>query len=91
MLGERIKRARDRCGMNQEQLAAAAGIRQGHISRLESGNLKDIRGETLAKLARALGVTTDYLLGLTEEGGEEDTPPRPQRRRRRPESTEVGV
>jgi transcriptional regulator with XRE-family HTH domain len=83
MLGDRIWQARERRGMNQEQLAAAAGIRQGHISRLESGDLKDIRGETLVKIARALGVTTDYLLGLSDELPEGETLPPTRRRRRR--------
>jgi transcriptional regulator with XRE-family HTH domain len=67
MLGERLERARQAKRMTQEQLAAASGVKQSHISRLESGDIKDIKGSTLRRLARALGVTTDELLGMDEE------------------------
>jgi transcriptional regulator with XRE-family HTH domain len=53
--------------MTQEQLAKASGVKQSHISRLETGDIKDVKGSTLARLARALGVSADYLLGLTDE------------------------
>jgi transcriptional regulator with XRE-family HTH domain len=66
MLGKRLERARHAKGMTQEQLAAAAGIKQSHISRLESDDIKDIKGTTLRRLALALGVSTDELLGMDE-------------------------
>jgi transcriptional regulator with XRE-family HTH domain len=53
--------------MTQEQLATASGIKQSHISRLENDDIKDIKGVTLRRLARALRVTTDELLGMHEE------------------------
>jgi transcriptional regulator with XRE-family HTH domain len=52
--------------MTQEALAKATELRQGHISRIENGEIKDVQGETLRRLARALGVTTDYLLELED-------------------------
>ncbi len=67
MMGERIRDARTAAGMTQEQLAAAAGLKQFHISRIERGDIKDVLGDTLARLAKALNVSADYLLGLTEE------------------------
>jgi transcriptional regulator with XRE-family HTH domain len=67
MLGKRIERARQAKGLIQEQLAALAGVKQSHISRLENEDIKDIKGSTLRRLARALGVTTDELLGMDEE------------------------
>ena len=67
MLAVRVRRARETAQMTQEQLAVAAGLKQWHISRIESGGIKDIKGDTLVRLARALHVTTDYLLGLEEE------------------------
>jgi transcriptional regulator with XRE-family HTH domain len=74
MLGMRVRRAREAADMTQEQLAVAAGLKQWHISRIESGGIKDVKGETLVRLARALNVTTDYLLGLEEEEGTELQP-----------------
>jgi transcriptional regulator with XRE-family HTH domain len=52
--------------MTQEQLATATGLKQFHISRIESGDIKDVKGDTLARLSKALRVTTDFLLGLEE-------------------------
>ena len=74
MLGARVQAARERVGMTQEELAKGAGVRQSHISRIESGDIKDIRGATLAALAKTLGVTTDHLLGLDEIEDEDKTP-----------------
>jgi transcriptional regulator with XRE-family HTH domain len=64
MLGDRIRRRRDELGLTQAQLAVATGLRQFHISRIESGDIKDVKGETLRRLARALRVSADFLLEL---------------------------
>jgi transcriptional regulator with XRE-family HTH domain len=82
MLKDRVAQARDEQGLTQEQLAAAAGVRQSHISRIESGDIKNVRGDILAKIARALKVSTDYLLGLDERVAERPTPCRPRPGRR---------
>jgi transcriptional regulator with XRE-family HTH domain len=75
MLGERIASIRKaKPGLTQERLAAAAGVRQSHISRIESGDIKNVRGDILAKIAQALGVSADYLLGLGDEDAEADYP-----------------
>lgn len=74
MLGKRVARARAKKKLTQEQLAASAGVRQSHISRIESGDIKNVRGDILAKMAQALGVSTDYLLGLGD--GEQEQRPR---------------
>jgi transcriptional regulator with XRE-family HTH domain len=78
MLGERVARIPKKKPLTQEQLAAAAGVRQSHISRIESGDIMNVRGDILAKIAQALEVSADYLLGLGEEASE-----RPMRRRAR--------
>ncbi len=64
MLGDRVRQRRDELALTQEQLAAATGLKQFHISRIESGDIKDVKGETLRRLARALRVTSDFLLEL---------------------------
>lgn len=61
-LGDRIKRLRDGRGLTQSALAALAGIKQPHLSQIESGVRQDPQGSVLAALARALGVTVDELL-----------------------------
>jgi transcriptional regulator with XRE-family HTH domain len=66
MLGDRVRQRRDELELTQEQLAAASGLKQFHISRIESGDIKDVKGETLRRLARALRVTSDFLLEIAE-------------------------
>lgn len=66
-LGERVLVHRRRCKLSQESLAEQAGINKMTIWRLEQGRIKDVKGEVLGKLALALGVSADYLLGLKEE------------------------
>jgi transcriptional regulator with XRE-family HTH domain len=69
-LGERILLLRRRAGWSQNELAKQAGIDVMTISRLERGTKKRLEVEPLARLAKALSVTTDYLLGIADEDGE---------------------
>jgi transcriptional regulator with XRE-family HTH domain len=64
-IGELIKIQRKRLDMNQRQLAKASDITPATISRLESGQIKELKSEALKRLADALNVTVDYLLGRT--------------------------
>jgi len=75
-LGERVLIRRRRLDLSQHALAAKAGVDVMTISRLERGDKKRLEIEPLARLARALDVTTDYLLGM------DPTPPRKRPRPR---------
>jgi transcriptional regulator with XRE-family HTH domain len=66
-LGERVLLMRRRRGLTQRELAERAGINKNTISRLEQGDMKDLGGMLVAKIATALQVSTDYLLGMTEQ------------------------
>ena len=68
MLGDRIASARKRAGMSQRKLAGAMGGRydQTMISHVEAGR-SGLVGEGLSKAATALGVSIDYLYGLTDD------------------------
>ena len=61
-LGGRVARARQQAGLSQEQLAERVGVRQQVIAYWERRPV-GLRAEQIVKLAEALGVTTDYLLG----------------------------
>ncbi len=50
--------------MSQQQLAEAAGVTQGYISALERGVKKNPGQVVVKKLANALNVSTDVILGL---------------------------
>ena len=65
-LGQRVKALREKLGMNQRELADKSGINQANISRIESEKVEQMMSEALGRLARALGVTVDYLVGRTE-------------------------
>lgn len=62
-LGERIKQRREARGWNQKELAEHANVDRSIISLMERNARNGARPETLMKLANALGVTVDYLLG----------------------------
>jgi len=66
-LGDRVMRLREKLRINQKQLAEASSITQATISRIESGHVKELRSQALRRLAEALGVTVDYLVGRTDE------------------------
>ncbi len=68
MIGERIRKARIERGLMQIDLAVAMGDRYGSsmISQLESGQ-RSLRLEGAALAARELGVSLDYLVGLTDD------------------------
>jgi DNA-binding XRE family transcriptional regulator len=63
----RLKEARQRAGWTQTELGKRSGVHAMAISRLERGEKKDVTGATLRKLALALRVSGDYLLGLKDE------------------------
>jgi transcriptional regulator with XRE-family HTH domain len=60
----RVKRAEMR--LSQAELAKRAGLTQATISRIEAGELKQLRSEKLSGLAKALRVTVDFLVGKSE-------------------------
>ena len=63
-LGERILILRRRLKMSQSEVAKAAGLDKNTIARLEQGKVKDLSGVTIVRVARALQVSTDVLLGV---------------------------
>ena len=60
-LGKRIKAARERVGMTQENLAAAVDYSVDHVSVVERG-VKPPKLEKLVVIANVLNVGTDELL-----------------------------
>lgn len=66
-VGERLRKAREDRGWSQVELGRRCGINHIVLSRIETKNKKDVNGKTLRKLAQALRVSGDYLLGLKDE------------------------
>jgi XRE family transcriptional regulator, master regulator for biofilm formation len=65
-IGERVKQLRRRRRLTQSALAERAGLRQSHISQLESGARANPQAHIVIALAHALDCSTDYLLGMYE-------------------------
>lgn len=59
---ERLRAAREKRGLSQGDLAGRAGLQASAISHFETGTRKP-SFDNLRRLADALDVTTDYLLG----------------------------
>ena len=84
LVGDRVRQRRKALGMTQEQLEAASGVPQGSISRIESGVAEDIYASTVLGFAKALQVSTDYLLGVAPlEQAPSQSNQRPKRQRTR--------
>ena len=63
---ERLRDLRDDSGLNLEQLSEATGLSKSALGNYESNEFKAISHYAIIKLAKFYGVTTDYLLGLSE-------------------------
>lgn len=60
-IGERIMLRRKQLGYTQEQAAEKSGLSHQFFSTVETGR-KNLRAESIIKVAEALEVSTDYLL-----------------------------
>lgn len=66
-LGEKIKDLREARGWSQHELSRRARVRQALLSELELGKKTDTTGQNLRRLAEALKVSVDYLLGKSND------------------------
>lgn len=68
VFAERLKAARIRRGLTQEELAAAVSVSRPTIAGYEAASkLRQPDFEVVCNIAEALMVSVDYLLGLTDE------------------------
>jgi transcriptional regulator with XRE-family HTH domain len=63
---ERLLLARRRASVSQSELAKRTGMYASDISKMERGRMLPT-APRLRRLAEALGVSADYLLGLQED------------------------
>jgi transcriptional regulator with XRE-family HTH domain len=66
-LGKRLREARKAAGMTQKMLEELTGIPQTSISRIEGGNSDEILSGKLKAFVTTLGVSADYLLGVSDK------------------------
>jgi len=77
--GKRLALVREFRRMSQPALAECTGLKVQNISRLETGQRKHVRSDTLCRLADALRCATDYLLGRSDEIELPTKRPRPRK------------
>jgi len=62
-IGKAIRKLRTKAKLTQQQLAQSTGLAPGHIAQIETGVIRDPGLSVVAKLAGALGVSIDQLVG----------------------------
>jgi transcriptional regulator with XRE-family HTH domain len=63
MDGQKLKLERAKAGLTLKQLAEKADLTYVQISNIETGRIKNPHWSSLVKLARALGLESDYFVG----------------------------
>ena len=96
IIAERVRTAREWRGWAQTELARRAEIHPVVLNRIEKKHKAGVQAETIRRLALALQVSADYLLGITntlarwhepELRSDTSPVPSPPRPRRRPAAT----
>jgi transcriptional regulator with XRE-family HTH domain len=65
-LGENLRKAREKCGLSQEELAYKAGVHRTYVGGVERGEY-NVTVLTLLKFTKALGMSLrDALRGLQQ-------------------------
>lgn len=69
--GKNVREKREGQGMSQEELAEKTGMSRTQIGRIERGNAKNSRADTVKKIANALQVNIEELLCEKDEKEQE--------------------
>ncbi len=62
-VGKNIKKFRTNKGLSQDKLSKNAGVAYNTVIKIESGVIQNPTVDTASKIAKALGVSVDILLG----------------------------
>lgn len=65
-LQERIKERRNQKGFTLLDLAERLNIKEATVQRYESGEIKNVKHETIVKLAEIMDCTPQYLMGWVD-------------------------
>ena len=79
-LGERIRRARERVGITQDQLARQSGVTRTAISQWEANQSKRLQAVAFLKAMKFLGADPfEVALGEPRSKGDKPLPPKVRR------------
>jgi transcriptional regulator with XRE-family HTH domain len=77
LFGQRVARIRQERGLSVQELATKARTTYQTIWRIETGHMKAPSIVLAQRIARALGVGVDYLIGMFDDDKDtEDSSPR---------------
>ena len=71
IIGNRIKAHRKAQGMTREQFAEKCGLSVQSVGKIESGT-RNFRIQSLVSISQVLGLSSDYLLGLSDFSDDEN-------------------
>lgn len=66
-IGEKIRQRRIALNMTQNEIGEILGVAGATVTRYETGNIKNLKYETITKLAIALKCTPAYLMNWEEK------------------------
>ena len=69
-LNDRIKEMRKKNGLTLLEVAEYLGVQEATVQRYESGAIKNMKHETICKLADLFGCDPRYLVGWSESNGD---------------------
>lgn len=70
---KRMKQSREKQGITLAELGRRIGKTEATVQRYESGNIKNLKNDTIENIAKALNVNPAYLMGWNDK--ENDTQP----------------
>ena len=65
-MGRRIRELRLEKGLSQEELGRIVGVRRAAVNKWETGQVKNLRRDTIETLSRFFDVSPSYLMGMTD-------------------------
>jgi len=71
--GARLRAVRKQRGLSVQEVECEAKVTARHIWRLEANQRPNVAAVTLARIAHALGVDMEYLVGLSDSPQPEGT------------------
>ena len=64
---KRMKQSREKQGMTLAELGRKIGKPEATVQRYESGNIKNLKNDTIESIATALNVNPAFLMGWIED------------------------
>ncbi|AMG62776.1 MULTISPECIES: helix-turn-helix domain-containing protein [Staphylococcus] len=69
---KRMKQSREKQGITLAELGKKIGKTEATVQRYESGNIKNLKNDTIESIANALNVNPAYLMGWIENKSQDN-------------------